>query len=187
MITKKGAYLKFRKRANSTAEHLEKHGWAISKGVFSADEVKTLRKETSRVYDELPGDPRGPNPKAWDIFRYEMLNRSSACQKAIAHRGILRVIEPLLGEDCHIIANTAWRNPPTTDRLHGGQHWHIDAGPHIPLDDDIVWPQDIPHPVFAVGTHIFPASVPLERRTYRGHSRQPSVGQTTAARPPPGR
>ena len=27
-------------------------------------------------------------------------------------RGSSRSIEPLLGDDCHVIANTAWRNPP---------------------------------------------------------------------------
>ena len=43
-------------------------------------------------------------------------------------RRILEVIEPLLGDDCHVIANTAWRNPPEF----GGGPWHCDAGPHVP-------------------------------------------------------
>ncbi|MFN0029027.1 MAG: hypothetical protein ACKV2O_17855 [Acidimicrobiales bacterium] len=40
-----------------------------------------------------------------------LLNRSGACQAVIGHRRILDVVEPLLGENCHVIANTAWRNP----------------------------------------------------------------------------
>ncbi len=31
-------------------------------------------------------------------------------QAAVGHDRILEVIEPLLGDDCHVIANTAWRN-----------------------------------------------------------------------------
>ena len=45
------------------------------------------------------------------MFRYAMLNRSAAAQRVVAHPRLLSVIEPLLGEDCHVIANTAWRNP----------------------------------------------------------------------------
>ena len=45
-------------------------------------------------------------------FRYEMLNRCAAAQRTVGHPAILAVIEPLLGEDCHVIANTCWRNPP---------------------------------------------------------------------------
>jgi hypothetical protein len=65
------------------------------------------------------------------------------------------VIEPLLGEDCHVIANTAWRNPAGQPGSHGGQNWHIDAGPHVPLPEGVRWPADIPHPVFALGVHIY--------------------------------
>ncbi len=40
-----------------------------------------------------------------------MLNRCLAAQKAVANSKLLAVIEPLIGEDCHVIAKTAWRNP----------------------------------------------------------------------------
>src|SRR5206468_2562201 len=85
-----------------------------------------------------------------DEFRYEMLNRSAACQRAIAHPRILEVIEPLLGDDCHVIANTAWRNPPEFP----GGFWHCDGGPHVPRAEDVPWDDRIPYPVFAIGAHI---------------------------------
>jgi hypothetical protein len=109
-----------------------------------------------RVFEELPPDVRrdGGPPELWEEFRYEMLNRSAQCQKAIADRRILDVVEPLLGEDCHVIANTAWRNPPRADSLHGGGFWHIDAGPHIPRPAGVAWDDRIPYPVFAVAVHI---------------------------------
>ena len=36
-----------------------------------------------------------------------------------------------------------------------GGAWHIDAGPHVPLPNNAEWPADIPHPIFAIGAHIF--------------------------------
>ncbi len=138
------------------SRQLEKEGYVVLDQVFSADEIAVLHNDITRIFDELGPDRRALNRPLEDdeMFRYEMFNRSAACQEAIAHPGILRVIEPLIGEDCHVIANTAWRNPAGHPSNAGGA-WHIDAGPHVPLADGINWPESIPHPVFAIGVHIF--------------------------------
>lgn len=156
MIKRNFGYLSYRDDANAEARHLEQHGWVVLEGVFSADEVDALKQDINKVFDTVAADHRRAADDATrDMFRYEMLNRSAVCQQAAGHRGILDVIEPLLGEDCHVIANTAWRNPPAQEGRHGGEAWHIDAGPHIPLGEGMQWPADIPHPVFAIGTHIY--------------------------------
>lgn len=156
MIRRSHGYLLHRDTApNAAAQELEREGFTLVESVFTPQQVQALIDEVTEVFDTEPGDQRGPNPDAWDMFRYAMLNRSAACHAAVANRGILDVIEPLLGEDCHVIANTAWRNPPAKDGLHRGERWHIDAGPHVPLPAGTRWPDDIPHPVFAVGVHIF--------------------------------
>ncbi len=159
MIHRNGIYSEFRAAdsASQEAAHLEEHGYVLLPQVFTSDEVKALANDIDRVFDDLPPDGRAQkrDPAEDEHFRYEMFNRSAVCQKAVAHRGILDVIEPLIGEDCHIIANTAWRNEAKFKHEHGGGGWHIDAGPHIPLPEGVEWPGDIPHPVFAVGVHIF--------------------------------
>jgi hypothetical protein len=68
----------------------------------------------------------------------------------------------LLGEDCHVIANTCWRNPPRERNTHGGGAWHIDAGPHVPRPPGVPWDDRIPYPVFAIGAHIYLKDCPLE-------------------------
>ena len=158
MIKRVGGYLMTRAPDDVPPEskELEKEGCTVLKGVFTPEELDQLRIDVSRVFDEYPGDGRVGTkrpPEDDEMFRYAMLNRSEFCQRAIAHPRILEVIEPLLGEDCHVIANTAWRNPPKPNDP--AQAWHIDAGPHVPLPEGVEWPQEIPHPVFAIGTHIF--------------------------------
>jgi hypothetical protein len=49
-----------------------------------------------------------------------MLDRSALAQKVIAHPRILGAIEPLLGEGCHVIANTCWRDAAGNGSPHGG-------------------------------------------------------------------
>ncbi len=134
--------------APGAAHDLERDGFAVLRGVFDEDDVRTLTDEIDATFAAYPAErARSDN----DEFRYEMLNRSAACQRAVAHPAIREVIEPLLGDDCHVIANTAWRNPPD---FKGGV-WHCDAGPHVPRPADVPWDERIPYPVFAVGAHIY--------------------------------
>lgn len=166
MITKSnGVYLELRGEPTPEASaKLERHGYALLQAVFSPDEVKTLRSEIEAVYDTLPGDARNPRLDAElrEDFRYEMLNRSAACQRVVGDRRLLDVIEPLLGEDCHLIANTAWRNPPRDAHRHGSGNWHIDAGPHVPRAEGVPWDDRIPYPVFAVAVHLYLVDCPIE-------------------------
>ncbi len=159
-----GGYLVPRRDpANAASVELEREGATLCKGIFQGNALTSLRNEIEEVYATFGPDYRdAKKERAWsNDFRYEMFNRSSLSQKAAMHQGILDVIEPLLGEDCHIIANTCWRNSASVESTHGGGHWHIDAGPHIPLTDDQVWPDELPHPVFAVGVHLYLEDCPM--------------------------
>ena len=144
---------------------LQTQGYAVLRDVLSADEVTALSDEIAGVYENYPRDNRQAavrDPEEDEDFRYEMFNRSALAQQAIAHPDILEVIEPLIGEDCHVIANTCWRNPPREAHTHGGGFWHIDAGPHIPRDPNVAWDARIPYPVFVVGVHIYLQDCPMQ-------------------------
>jgi ectoine hydroxylase-related dioxygenase (phytanoyl-CoA dioxygenase family) len=164
VISRKSGYLRLADEpAPEAAEHLQREGYVVLRGVFGPDEVEELAADILRVFADTPADIRYPGLEEgrWEPYRYEMFNRSAAAQRAIGQRAILDVIEPLLGEDCHVIANTAWYQP-AAESDHGGRYWHIDAGPHIPRDPSIPWDERIPYPVFAVAAHLFLWDCPLE-------------------------
>lgn len=169
MLTRRSGYLTVVHDTDPVAaipaesKKLQEEGWALLLGVFGAGEVAALAADISRVFDELPPDMRSERivEGHYEPFRYQMLNRSAPAQSAIAHPRILSVVEPLLGEDCHVIANTAWRQAPEDNR-HGGRFWHLDAGPHIPRPADVPWDDRIPYPIFAVACHIFLMDCPRE-------------------------
>ncbi len=164
MLTRVGGYLTLHEGdAAPAAQQLERDGCVVLRGALEPAEIATLRAELEDVYRTFPPDARSSRRSAEedDDFRYEALNRSAAAQRAVAHPAILAAIEPLLGEDCHVIANTCWRNPPAAPRSHGGGFWHIDAGPHVPRPAGVPWDERIPYPVFAVGAHIYLQACPL--------------------------
>lgn len=137
---------------------LQADGFAMVEGVFSAEEVAVLAAELNDLFDSTQPDVRVADAPKDDYvdFRYGAFNHSPAAQAALGHRGVLDVVEPLLGEDCHAISNTAWRNRPfhTRSMSEGHNPWHIDAGPHVPRPADVPWDDRIPYPVFAIGCHI---------------------------------
>jgi ectoine hydroxylase-related dioxygenase (phytanoyl-CoA dioxygenase family) len=133
---------------------LERDGYAVLRGVLAPELAARVAAEIEHAFESLPAERGRPDRSE---FRYEMLNRSAACQEAVGCAAILAVIEPLLGEDCHVIANTAWRNPPDF----GGGPWHCDAGPHVPRAEGVPWDDRIPYPVFAIGAHLYLKDCPL--------------------------
>lgn len=127
---------------------LERDGYAVLRQVLTPMELAEISAETDAAFQRF-GPERGRPDRA--EFRYEMLNRSAACQRAVGHPAVLETIEPLLGDDCHVISNTSWRNPPDF----GGGPWHCDAGPHVPRPEGVAWDDRIPYPIFAIGAHIY--------------------------------
>lgn len=145
---------------------LERDGFAMARSLFSESDVAELRTELTDLFETTRPDVRLPDSTEEDYadFRYEALNRSAAAQRAVANPGILEIIEPLLGEDCHVISNTAWRNQPQREKapFDIGNPWHVDAGPHVPRPEGVPWDERIPYPVFMVGCHILLQDCPIE-------------------------
>ena len=122
MLTRKRGYLLSREAEGCPPEslELEQLGYTLLQGVLEGEEVQALRDDINKVFDEYQRDNRAADKRAAgddEMFRYEMLNRSAIAQKTLSNPHILAVIECLLGEDCHVIANTAWRNPANNPLL----------------------------------------------------------------------
>ena len=129
--------------------HLEREGWARLPGAIDPELLGRLRPAMVRLYTRS-SDSR-PVPLLGDQFRHAVCNHSAVGREAIASRSILDVVEPLLGDDCHAIANTLWRNPAVG---FVGQRWHTDAGPHVPRPAGVPWDDRIPYPFFAIAAHL---------------------------------
>jgi ectoine hydroxylase-related dioxygenase (phytanoyl-CoA dioxygenase family) len=156
MITRRHGNLRLRSEpAPLASAQLERDGFVVLRGVIEPEAVRALRNEIAEVFANSPPDR---SHDTGGEYRHAMFNRSALSQKAVSAPAILEAIEPVLGEDCHVIANTAWRNLP--GRPAG--RWHIDAGPHVPRAAGVVWPDEIPYPVFAIGMHLFLDDCPKE-------------------------
>jgi len=115
------------------------------------------------------------------------------CPRPARHRNprILRAIEPLLGEDCHVISNTAWWQPPGNNE-HLGRFWHIDSGPHVPETPRSrgirASPTDLRHRRAYLSARLPARSGPYSRHTSKPYVRTaPTVRPVGRRRPAMGR
>ncbi|MEM1229883.1 MAG: phytanoyl-CoA dioxygenase family protein [Pseudomonadota bacterium] len=159
MLQRKGPYFAHlpADQAPTASRQLEASGYAVLEDLLAPAAVQALAVELTALYQERPRDNRAgaARPAAEDEdFRYEAFNYSPLAQAAIGNETLLDVLTPLLGPDCHVIANTCWRNPAGASHGHGGGFWHIDSGPHVPRPPEVPWDDRIPYPVFAVGVHL---------------------------------
>ncbi len=164
---------------------LEREGFVVLRGAIPTREVDALRADVDGVFERFAPDLRKGSATVAraEQFRYEMFNRSAAVQELAGRRTILDVIEPLISDECHIIACTAWRNSPDPALAPKGQEWHTDGGPHVPRKSGVRWPADIPYPVFAVCVHVYLAACALED----GPTAVVPGSHTSGLRPPPER
>lgn len=150
--------------APHATRQIETNGHFLARGVFTSEEIDRLRAEIDEVYaTHLPDwRPGSKTREHAEMFRYQMFNRSPLCQKYIARREILEILEPLLGDDCHVIACTAWRNTPGRASAPEGQQWHVDGGPYIARPEGQEWPRGMAYPIFVVTTHIWLQDVSID-------------------------
>jgi hypothetical protein len=159
MLTRRGLYLHpLTESAPLATEQLERDGYVLLRdGLCTTDQLRA-------DVDQLFAGPDTELQRANDgrKYRYVALNRSARVQELVGNQVILQVVEPLLGEDCHVIANTAWRNPAGRRVTHGGRNRRCEARPYIQRPATVPWPDKMPGPLFVLAVQVLPVPKPVE-------------------------
>ncbi len=99
--------------------------------VFSPEEVRELKTAIDQAFD----DPRHKPTGVWDseITMVRLFEIGQPFIRMLTKEPVIGLMEAILGNDCHIIANNVVRNPPgkAIDRF------HVDDFLWMPLPDDI--------------------------------------------------
>lgn len=118
-------------------------GFVLLRGGVPADEIRDARRRIDRL-ELLPWDFRGATDHYKNVF-----NRDPYWIRFLDKPGVIDVAEATLGQNCHIIGQTAWRSHPG----HRGVRLHLD---YLPLE----WPEpgvpeDFCLPVFLATAHFY--------------------------------
>ena len=132
------------------ADALDADGFALIPGVVAPDEMSAARNKIDGL-EKLPWDFQGATDHYKNVF-----NRDPYWLRFIDMPGIIDAAEAVLGRDCHVIGQTAWRSHPG----HRGVGLHLD---YLPM----TWPEpgvpdSVRVPVFLMTAHIYLSPQPIE-------------------------
>lgn len=106
----------------SLARRFLEEGWVRIDGALSGDKAALLRDVASRKWS----DPRIAHDDEDDQIRgvglMRMFEYHQSYRDLIVHEPLVGLVEEILGDQCHVIAQTALRTP----RSNGIVNWHID-------------------------------------------------------------
>ena len=139
-------------QVDEMTEAMHEDGFALVPGVLSLDEVAELRAATDRLR------PFGMDHAGGVGDHYKcVFNRERVFLDQIDRPGIVDLAERTMGEQCHIIGETAWRSRPGHDGWspHTDQVWI--TVPESNFDDP-----KFQLPIYVCTAHYYLSDIPTE-------------------------
>jgi len=122
---------------------MHEDGFVLIPGVLSPTEVETARQMIDGL-QRLPWDFTGPTDHYKNVF-----NRDPFWLGFLERPGVIDLAEAALGENCHVIGETAWRSHPG----HHGVGLHLD---YLPMEwPDPGVPDGVQVPMFLCTAHFY--------------------------------
>jgi hypothetical protein len=130
---------------------LHEDGFALIPGVLSPEEISDLRDGIDRL------QPFGFDQGGAQAHYKCVFNRDRLFLNYIDRPGIVDLAESLMGDECHIIGQTAWRSEP------GKQGWapHVDRV-FMPIPEDMASDPRLQLPVYVCTAHYYLNDITLD-------------------------
>jgi Phytanoyl-CoA dioxygenase (PhyH) len=124
-------------------EAMHQDGFVLIPAVLTPSEIETARRQIDAL-EPIHWDHTGSTDHYKNVF-----NRDPFWLSFLDRDGVIDVAEAALGDDCHIIGETAWRSHPS----HHGVRLHLD---YLPME----WPEPGVHdgvrvPMFLCTAHFY--------------------------------
>ncbi len=138
-------------QTEAMAEAIHEDGFALIPGVLNADEIAELRDAIDRL-----------RPFGFDHHKVNehykcVFNREKCFLDLIDRAGVVELAEATMGDQCHIIGETAWKS----HRGHNGWNIHTD---HIfmTLPEEFVADPRVKLPIYICTAHYYLSDIPME-------------------------
>ena len=134
----------------------ERDGYLVLPDVLSPDEVAALKAGVERAFSEHC--PEADLYGMQEIWRPKMFERGPEFEALVDHPNIIPLIETILGENCHLIANSALRTSPGKTIT----FWHMDDEVRFPRPAGVPWDPRIPTPTLNINLNYYLCDVDEE-------------------------
>jgi len=131
-------------------------GFLILPDVLSPSEVAVLQAGLERVFSSF--SPEAEIYRMQDIWRPKMFEHGQEFEALIDHPGIADFAEAVLGNDCHMIAETGLKTSPGKTIT----FWHVDDAVRFPLPEGIPLDPRIVLPTYVINMNYYLCDVDEE-------------------------
>lgn len=119
-------------------DQYQRDGFLVLPDVLSPDEVATLKAGVERAFAEHC--PEADLYGMQEIWRPKMFEHGPEFEALVDHPNIMPLIEAILGNKFHLIANSALRTSPGKTI----SFWHVDDEVRFPRPPDVPWDPRVP-------------------------------------------
>jgi ectoine hydroxylase-related dioxygenase (phytanoyl-CoA dioxygenase family) len=137
-------------------QQLEHEGYLVIPDVLSKDEISTLRRGVERAFAVSSDESKLYGMD--DIWRPKMFEYGPEFEALVDHPAVAELVDKVLGDDCHLIANSALRTGPGK----GISFWHADEAVRYPRPIDVELDPRIPLPPVILNLNYYLCDVDLE-------------------------
>ena len=128
------------------AKTFQREGYVVIPNVISREKCAIFREEIDRIYRDVPCT--APEQGYGDWLRVKLFHYSDHFASHIDYSPVYDVVEAVLGNNCHLIANNIVRN----GKDFSISTWHVDEELLFPLPDGVEFDERIELPCFSVNT-----------------------------------
>jgi len=133
------------------ATAIHEDGFALIPGVLNQDEIAELRSAIDRLR------PFGFDHQRVNEHYKCVFNREKCFLDLIDRPGVIELAEATMGDQCHIIGETAWKS----HRGHNGWSPHTDQL-FITLPEEFVADPRVQLPIYICTAHYYLSDIPME-------------------------
>ena len=131
-------------------------GFLVLPNLLSPAEVAPLRAALERVFAQY--SPEAEIYHMQEIWRPKLFEHGEVFEALIDHPGIAGFAEAVLGDDCHMIAQTGLRTMPGKTIT----FWHLDDTCRFPIPDGVKLDPRIPMPTYVINMNYYLCDVDEE-------------------------
>ncbi|MCX6379450.1 MAG: phytanoyl-CoA dioxygenase family protein [Armatimonadetes bacterium] len=139
-------------------EQFHRDGYLVLPSMLSPDYVAELFEGVQKDFAEYNEESALYGETMQRIWRPKMFEHGEAFERLIDYSPAIDLVEAILGNDCHIIANSALRTGPG-DGISG---WHADEAVRFPRPKGVPLDPRIPSPCFIVNLNYYLCDVDEE-------------------------
>ncbi len=139
-------------------EQFHRDGYLVVEDALAPDHLRALRAGVERAFESADPEADVYGAGLAKIWRPKMFEHGEPFEQLVDNARMIDLVEAILGDDCHLIANSALMTGPGE----GISGWHADETVRLPLPEGVELDPRIQMPCYVLNLNYYLCDVDQE-------------------------